>query len=250
MTTHLLTPTTPKHAFRHAKAAAILLTAFVALLLIVQQAAPTEFDRELARKIQAIPWGSFAFIPSWGSEIGGGLIGFYVAPILLAATLAYLRHWRILLLLVGVFVLHFALISPKLFIEAYRPSPRFGVEGGGGLSSFPSGHVQWTVSFWGFVALLAWRFAPERWRPIILVTYPTLVASAMLGRIELGKHWPVDTLAGLIAGVIALNLVIAAQVWLHPTRRTAPVPARRSTVANPRSTSRSTQFLRDFQNSD
>ncbi len=247
MTTHLLTPTTPKHALRHAKVAAILLTAFVALLLIVQQTAPTEFDRALAREIQAIPWGSFAFIPSWGSEIGGGLIGFYVAPVLLAATLASLRRWRLLLLLLGVVVLHFALISPKLFIEAYRPSPRFGVEGGGGLSSFPSGHVQWAVSFWGFVALLAWRFASERWRPAILVAYPTLVASAMLGRIELGKHWPVDTLAGLIAGLIALNLVIVAQVWLHPAPRPATLPVQSShyppRTANPPRPQSRTDFV-------
>ena len=250
MTTHLLTPATPKHASRHTRAAAVLLTAFIALLLIVQQAAPTELDRTLARKIQAIPWGSFSFVPSWGSEIGGGTVGFYVAPILLAATLAYLRRWRILALLLGVFVLHFVLISPKLFIEAHRPSPQFGVEGGGGLSSFPSGHVQWTVSFWGFVALLAWRFAPERWRRAILVAYPTLVASAMLGRIELGKHWPVDTVAGLIAGIIALNLIIAAQVWLHPVSRTAPVSELRPYTADPPATSRPMRFLRDFQNSD
>lgn len=225
-TTHLLTHITPQHAFRHAKAAAILLTGFLALLVVVEQTAPSQIDRELAREIQAIPWGSFAFVPSWGSEIGGGTIGFYVAPIVLAATLVALRHWRILLLLLGIVVLHFVLISPKLFIEAYRPSPRFGVEGDGGLSSFPSGHVQWTVSFWGFVALLAWRFAPQRWRPVILVAYPTLVASAMLGRIELGKHWPVDTFAGLIAGVIALNLVIAAQIWLHRVPSSASAPLR------------------------
>jgi len=35
----------------------------------------------------------------------------------------------------------------------------------------------------------------------------------MLGRIELGKHWPVDTLAGLIAGLIALRIVIAIHAW-------------------------------------
>src|SRR5215203_3197279 len=244
--TPLLTHTTPRHAFLHARAAAALLSAFIVLLLIVQQAAPTEIDRTLARKIQAIPWGSFAFIPSWGSEIGGGLVGFYVAPILLAASLSYLRRWRLLLLLLGVVVLHYALISPKLFIEAYRPSPRFGVEGGGGLSSFPSGHVQWTVSFWGFVALLAWRFAPERWRPAILVAYPTLVASAMLGRIELGKHWPVDTLAGLIAGVIALNLIIAAQVWLNPTPQPATQPLQRSQGAVRTSHPPYPQSRRDF----
>jgi len=197
----------------HAAFAAALSVAFLALLWVVRRFGPTELDRALAREIQAIPWGSFAFVPAWGSDIGGGVIGFYVAPVALATILVMRRSWRLLALLAAIFSLHFVLISPKLFIEAYRPSPAFGVEGGGGLSSFPSGHVQWTVSFWGFVALLAWGFAPERWRPLVLVAYPTLVVAAMLGRIELGKHWPVDTLAGLIAGLIALSVVVALHGW-------------------------------------
>ncbi len=199
--------------FSHATVVAALSAAFLLLLWIVQRSAPTALDRQLAREIQQLPWGSFAFVPTWGSEIGGGLIGFYLAPIALAVLLAIRRSWRLLSLLAAVFLFHFALISPKLFIEAYRPSPAFGVEGGGGLSSFPSGHVQWAVSFWGFVAFIVWRAAPARFRPLILGLYALLTAAAMLGRIELGKHWPVDTLAGLIAGLIALRIVIAIHTW-------------------------------------
>lgn len=201
-------------------AVGLLSTAFLLLLWIVNRSAPTELDRQLARGIQQVPWGSFAFVPTWGSEIGGGLIGFYIAPIGLAVLLLARRSWRHLGLLAAVFLLHFALISPKLFIEAHRPSPAFGVEGGGGLSSFPSGHVQWTVSFWGFVAFLVWQATPFRFRPLVLGAYTLLTVAAMLGRIELGKHWPVDTLAGLIAGLIALRLVTAIHGW----RPRSPAP--------------------------
>ena len=204
----------------HAAVVGALSAAFLLLLWIVQRAAPTELDRTLAREIQAIPWGSFAFVPRWGSEIGGGLIGFYVAPPLLALGLILARSWRLLALLAAVFALHFVLISPKLFVEAYRPSPAFGVEGSGGLSSFPSGHVQWTVSFWGFVAFVLWRVSPPRLRPLVPASYAALTVAAMLGRVELGKHWPVDTVAGLLAGLIALQIVVA----VHGPSRRRPDP--------------------------
>lgn len=202
---------------RHAVVVGALSTVFLTLLWIVQRAAPTEIDLALAREIQGIPWGGFAFIPRWGSEIGGGLIGFYLAPVALALGFILVRSWRYLALLCAVFALHFVLISPKLFIESYRPSPAFGVEGGGGLSSFPSGHVQWTVSFWGFVAFAVWRIAPPRSRPLVVCLYVLLTLAAMLGRIELGKHWPVDTLAGLLAGLIALRIVVALDGWSRPS---------------------------------
>ncbi|MGH2559575.1 MAG: phosphatase PAP2 family protein [Thermomicrobiales bacterium] len=186
-----------------------LAAAFLTLLIVVTRSAPTSFDRRLAEEIQAIPWGILAFIPRLGSELGGGLYGFYLIPALTAAAFALLRHWRPLALLLAVYLLHFVAISPKLFIDAHRPSPDFGVEGAGGLQSFPSGHVQWAVSFYGLLAYLAWRAAPARWRPAVLPIYCAIVLGTMLGRIELGKHWPVDTLAGVLAGLIALRLVIA-----------------------------------------
>jgi membrane-associated phospholipid phosphatase len=190
-----------------------LSAAFFGLLLLVNFSAPTSFDRWFAGQVQSIPWGSLAFIPRIGSDLGGGAYGFYLVPGLVAAGFVVRRRWGLLALLLAVFALHYALISPKLLITAHRPSPLFGVEGAGGLESFPSGHVEWAVSFYGFLAYLVWRVAPGRLRFAVPPAYALIVLGTMLGRIELGRHWPVDTLAGVIVGLIALRLVIVLHRW-------------------------------------
>jgi undecaprenyl-diphosphatase len=193
-----------------------LSAAFLALLLTAPHTHPSPFDRVLMRDVQGIPWGSFSFIPRLGSDIGGGLYGAYLVPALLGVAFAGTRQWRLLGLLAAVFALHYILISPKMFITAYRPSPLFGVEGAGGLESFPSGHVQWAVSFWGFAMVLGWRsLSGSRLRWAVLAAYVLVVLGTMLGRMELGRHWPLDTVAGVIAGLVALRLL----VLMLPSRR-------------------------------
>jgi membrane-associated phospholipid phosphatase len=199
-----------------------LLAAFATLMLLVVRTAPTSFDRRWAAEIQAIPWGDLAFVPRLGSDLGGGLSGQFVVPAIVVAGVVAWRRWRLLLLLGAVTVLHFVMISPKLFVTANRPSPLFGVDGSGGLHSFPSGHVQWSASFIGLLAYLTWRAAPARWRLPIVALYATVVLATMLGRIELGRHWPIDTLGGAVAGLIALRLVILLDRWLDRARSIAP----------------------------
>src|SRR5690606_18596313 len=121
----------------------------------------------------------------------------------------YKRRWELLIPLAAVFALHYLLISPKLFVTAYRPSPEFGVAGAGGLESFPSGHVQWAVSFYGLLAYIGWRNTTGNVRWAVLAAYAGVVVFTMLGRIELGRHWPLDTIAGVLAGLIALRLLVA-----------------------------------------
>jgi membrane-associated phospholipid phosphatase len=201
---------------REASVVGILLGTFLALVLILDHPNPTALDRRLAGAIQSVSWGALSFIPGVGSDVGGGPFGFYVVPAIVAVGFAAFRRWRLLALLLLIFALHYLLISPKLMITAYRPSPLFGVEGAGGLESFPSGHVQWAASFYGFLAFLAWRSAPGRLRLCVISLYAAVVLATMLGRIELGRHWPVDTVAGVLAGLIALRLVVALHAW--PTR--------------------------------
>ena len=201
------------------------LLAFLALLLVVVQAAPTTFDRSLAQDLQAIAWGPFAFIPQFASDLGGGLYGMYLLPAAVATGFALTRRWRLLALVIAAFALHLLLISPKVFIEASRPSPVFGVEGGGGLASFPSGHVQWAASFYGFLAYLAWQYIRQiPARVAIVAGYAGVVGLTMLSRIELGKHWPIDTVAGLLVGIIGARLLVMLYQWLSgPESRRDPV---------------------------
>jgi undecaprenyl-diphosphatase len=148
------------------------------------------------------------------SDIGGGLYGQYLLPAIVGAVFVTTRQWRLLAVLGAVFVLHLLLISPKAFVEAYRPSPAFGVEGAGGLSSFPSGHVQWSVSFYGLVAFLLWqRWQQTAVRIVIAITYVAIVLMTMVARMDLGRHWPIDTVAGVLAGIIAVRLLILLHDW-------------------------------------
>ena len=192
--------------------------AFLALLVTVPHAHPSALDRNLMEAIQGIRWGSFSFVPRLGSDIGGGVYGAYLFPAIAAALFAVTRQWRLLALLGGVFVLHYVLISPKLFVDASRPSPLFGVDGAGGLESFPSGHVQWATSFYGLLAFVGWRSTEGPWRWAVAGAYVLVVLGTMLGRMELGRHWPLDTVAGVIAGLIALRIVVMAHAIRLPGR--------------------------------
>jgi membrane-associated phospholipid phosphatase len=195
-----------------------LSAAFLALLLVTPHGDPSGVDRALMRDIQGIPWGSFSFIPHLGSDIGGGMYGAYLMPAVAGVTFAATRQWRLLALLAAVFALHYLLISPKLFIEAHRPSPVFGVDGGGGLESFPSGHVQWATSFYGLLAFAGWRVTEGRWRWTIVAVYALIVLGTMVGRMELGRHWPVDVVAGVLVGLIALRALVVLHAVRLPRR--------------------------------
>jgi membrane-associated phospholipid phosphatase len=41
-----------------------------------------------------------------------------------------------------------------------------------------------------------------------------VVGVTMLSRIELGKHWPIDTVAGLLVGIIGARLLVMLYHWL------------------------------------
>lgn len=189
---------------------AMLSVAFFALLVAAPHADPSGFDRAVMARVQGISWGELAFVPRLGSEVSGGLYGGYLIPASVGFWFAITRRWRLLALVLVAFALHYVLISPKLFVTAYRPSPLFGVEGAGGLESFPSGHVQWAASFYGLLAVVAWQSAAGRVRWLIVAGYIAVVLGAMLGRMELGRHWPVDVTAGLLVGLIGFRVLAFA----------------------------------------
>jgi undecaprenyl-diphosphatase len=114
-----------------------------------------------------------------------------------------------------------------LFLETYRPSPVFGVEGAGGLESFPSGHVQWATSLYGLLAFFAWRELPRETRWFVIPAYSLIVVFTMLGRIELGRHWPIDTIAGVLVGLLAVRvLALFYDRWHRQPALVALVTAR------------------------
>ncbi len=67
--------------------------------------------------------------------------------------------------------------------------------------SFPSGHAQLSVGFWGFLAVLKQK--RWLWNGVTLLVF--LIGCS---RVYLGVHFPTDVLAGWIVGVLILALYV------------------------------------------
>ncbi len=84
--------------------------------------------------------------------------------------------------------------------------------------SFPSGHVMFFVSFFGFLFFLAYR---EPGRSAIKAGVMILASVAILlvgaSRVYLGAHWPSDVLGGYLLAIAWLAAVIEA--YSHWTSR-------------------------------
>ena len=101
--------------------------------------------------------------------------------------------------------------TPKLVVERTSPEPIDGVTWPEGMS-FPSGHAEFAITFYGFLAyLLLLRLNGPFARGLLITGWLALVLVVGFARVDSGDHWPLDVLGGYIAGVGLL----AVLVWLH-----------------------------------
>jgi len=81
--------------------------------------------------------------------------------------------------------------------------------------SFPSGHVQFYIVFFGFLVLLMYQLKdlPKTLRAGISGLSLLLIFSVPISRIYLGAHWFTDVLGGFILGL--LILLVLAYAYLN-----------------------------------
>ncbi|MCC7371035.1 MAG: phosphatase PAP2 family protein [Chloroflexi bacterium] len=83
-------------------------------------------------------------------------------------------------------------------------------------NSFPSGHTLFYVTFFGFLAYLAYaQLKPGRLRTAILWISGLLILFVGPSRIWMGQHWASDVLASYALGLSYLVIL----VWLYARRR-------------------------------
>ncbi len=84
-----------------------------------------------------------------------------------------------------------------------RPRPGGDLLAGG--TSFPSGHVVYSVVFFGFLAYLAPRLIkrPRAARTVQVILILLFLLSGV-SRVYLERHWPSDVLGGLLLGGLLL----------------------------------------------
>jgi undecaprenyl-diphosphatase len=80
--------------------------------------------------------------------------------------------------------------------------------------SFPSGHVMFYTTFFGFMAFLCYTHLKNPWLRLILVTgFSAIVALVGPSRIYLGEHWASDVLGGYLLGSLTLVAVNQLYRW-------------------------------------
>ena len=76
-------------------------------------------------------------------------------------------------------------------------------------NSFPSGHVEFFVTFFGFLLFLGYVLLKRGWlRRAVVIVCGLLIALIGVSRVYLGAHWPSDTVGAYLAGGLWLMLMI------------------------------------------
>ena len=176
------------------------------------------WEQSLTRTIQDTPY------PKALTEIAATLtnslsLEFAVFALALSGWLVLRGHPGAATLILLTFPLHVLGLFSKALVDRERPSAAFeGIDGAGGASSFPSGHAEFSITFYGFLAyLLMLRFRTPGQRALIIGSWLTLVVATGFTRIEEGRHWPMDVMTGYLIGLGLLS----GMIWLHSSLRHA-----------------------------
>jgi undecaprenyl-diphosphatase len=177
------------------------------------------WEQSLTRRLQAVSGTEVVFDLS--STITNTLsLPFLLIFVAIVAGVLLAGYRGAAALLFLSFPLHVLAQFPKALVDRPRPSAAFeGIEGIGGSQSFPSGHAEYVITFYGFLAYLLVLHVDGRWaRTVIVAAWLVLVLATGFGRVALGRHWPLDVLAAYIVGIGLLSGLI----WLHAAMVHAP----------------------------
>ena len=83
--------------------------------------------------------------------------------------------------------------------------------------SFPSGHVMFYTSFFGFIVFLAFiLLKPSLKRSLLMAFFALLVLLVGISRIYTGEHWASDVLGAYLLGSLTLVGILQLYRWGKP----------------------------------
>jgi len=183
---------------------------YAVLAALAYRYAYFSWDLSLARLIQSINIPGFDTLMALTSAPGNGWTAWGLVSVT-SITLALMS-----LRLEGAICLASASLGALIdrLMKAVVARPRPGeavvqVLGDFKHESFPSGHVFFYVSFFGFLFFLAFALLkPRPLRRILLTLLAAPVVLIGLSRIYLGAHWPSDVIGAYLSGGVWLIIMI------------------------------------------
>jgi membrane-associated phospholipid phosphatase len=204
----------PHHAAARARWAEIVfvvaLGLYGVLAVLARAYAYFAWDLSINHAIHSVTLPGFAPLMVALSWLGSGVVP--TVLVVGAGVALYAARFRLegILCMIGVSLGAVVNVLTKLAIARPRPDPGLvDVMRHYGQNSFPSGHVEFFVTFFGFLLFLSYvllKRSPLRRAAIIVLGL--LIALIGVSRVYLGAHWPSDTVGAYLAGGIWLTLMI------------------------------------------
>lgn len=174
---------------------------FVLLSLLAHRFVPFPGDTAAGQWLSGIGSGLFDGFMKAVSWLGDTAPATIIVAVVVVLLLAFRR--RLESLFVPLLALTGAGATSLFKFLVDRPRPGDDLLAGG--TSFPSGHVVYSVVFFGFLAYLAPRLIRRPWAArtaqVILIL---LILLSGASRVYLERHWPSDVLGGLLLGGLLL----------------------------------------------
>jgi len=180
---------------------------------------PYEVDQEWMEELLEVRNPFFETVAIGFDELGGGIVGVFVVPILIIVALVLAkRRWGALYFLVAV-VLSAGLVQLiKNLVDRPRPEEILVAADFG---SFPSGHTANAATLAVVLGIILRRW----WVWMLGVLW---VIGMLLSRNYLGAHWLTDTVGGLVRGA-----AVALIVWAPFAHKLHRETLRRRHIAAP-----------------
>ncbi|HZY45537.1 MAG TPA: phosphatase PAP2 family protein [Anaerolineae bacterium] len=196
----------------------VAVVAFIILAVLAKTVAYFTFDVTITHAIQG-------FNPGWFDALMRALTWIGFSPQAWVITLGILLFlyasglkWETVVAFVSVLGSSALGLGLKVLIDRPRPSADLVTV----LTqlkdfSFPSGHVLFFITFFGFLLFLAYTLLkPTRWRTVLLVILVGMIVLIGPSRIYVGQHWASDVFASYLIGSVWLALSVLIYRWGKP----------------------------------
>jgi membrane-associated phospholipid phosphatase len=196
----------------------VAVVAFIILAVLAKTVAYFTFDVTITRALQTYHAGWFDALMGALSWIGFSPQAWIITVAILFFLYVSGLKWETVVLLISVVGSSALGLGIKVLIDRPRPSADLVTV----LTqlkdySFPSGHVLFFVTFFGFLLFLAYTLLkPAWWRILLLVILVGMVVLIGPSRIYEGQHWASDVVGSYLLGSVWLALSILIYRWGKP----------------------------------
>lgn len=192
--------------------------AFIILAVLAKTVAYFTFDVTITRAVQTFNAGWFDALMRALTWIGFAPQAWIITLVVILFLYASGLKWETIVASVSVVGSSALGLGIKVLIDRPRPSADVVTV----LTqlkdySFPSGHVLFFTTFFGFMLFLAYTLLkPVWWRTVLLIMLVGMLVLIGPSRIYMGQHWASDVVAAYLLGSVWLSLSVVIYRWGKP----------------------------------